>query len=149
MSYNLVVMINGFGVWLREKRKARDWTQEELGKKAGISISYVSTLERNQPHSITGTELRPALDKVDAIARALGVPLAEARLAAGYAPPITAEQVRTLANQLAEKVMAAGLDDLQDEELREAFMRDMQTIAESMLKGRLQEQEKRRGAKDK
>lgn len=84
MSYNLVVMQN-FGEWLRTNRKKHGWTQEDLHKKSGVSSSYISTLERNQPHSVTGASLRPEPDKVKALAEALGEDEAEALRIAGYA----------------------------------------------------------------
>lgn len=79
-----------FGEWLRLARKTARLTQGEVAKRAGISTSYVSTLERNAGHPITEAEPQPKLEVVDSIARAVGVEIDEARLAAGYAPQSTA-----------------------------------------------------------
>lgn len=75
-----------FGKWLRDSRKRAGLTQGELGKRAKISTSYVSTLERGERHHLTNAPPQPAPDVVEAIGEALGVPIDEARLAAGYAP---------------------------------------------------------------
>lgn len=83
--YNLVVMEN-FGEWLKRCRKERGWTQEDLHQKSGVSASYISTLERTQPHSITGATLRPEPNKVEKLATSLGKDISEALLLAGYAP---------------------------------------------------------------
>ncbi|HKQ53503.1 MAG TPA: helix-turn-helix transcriptional regulator [Pyrinomonadaceae bacterium] len=80
-------MQHDFGLWLLEKRRAAGLTQRELARRVSISKSYVSALERNERQPLTGQTVRPKLEKVDALAEALGVPVGEARLAAGYAPP--------------------------------------------------------------
>ena len=80
-------MQRDFGHWLIQKRRAAGLTQRELASRVSISKSYVSALERNERQPVTGQPVRPKLEKVDAIAEALGVPVSEARLAAGYAPP--------------------------------------------------------------
>lgn len=75
-----------FGKWLLEKRKEQRLTQTGLGVRAGISTSYVSTLEREQPHGITNAAPQPTVEVVESIAKALNADIDEARLAAGYAP---------------------------------------------------------------
>ncbi len=51
---------------LRLVRLQRKLSQETLARKAGISVSYVSMLERAQRS--------PPLDTLEALAKALGVP---------------------------------------------------------------------------
>jgi transcriptional regulator with XRE-family HTH domain len=80
-------MQHDFGLWLIQKRRAAGLTQRELARRVSISKSYVSALERSEKQHLTGQPVRPRLEKVDALAEALGVPVSEARLAAGYAPP--------------------------------------------------------------
>ncbi|HJU56808.1 MAG TPA: helix-turn-helix transcriptional regulator [Pyrinomonadaceae bacterium] len=80
-------MQSDFGLWLIQKRRAAGLTQRELARRVSISKSYVSALERSERQPVTGEPVRPKLAKVDALAEALGVPVGEARLAAGYAPP--------------------------------------------------------------
>lgn len=81
-NYNVSVM--SFGKWLIKKRKERGLTQGQLATQAGISTSYVSTLEREQPHLITNARPQPTAEIVENIAMALGVPVDEARIEAGY-----------------------------------------------------------------
>lgn len=85
MSYNIVVMFN-FGKTVHEERKSRGWTQSELAKKSGVSVSYISTIEREQPHSQTGAKLRPEPEVIKGIAKALDLDIDDALIYYGYAP---------------------------------------------------------------
>jgi len=58
-----------FGQRVRELRKARGFSQEELAHRAGIHWTYLGGIERG--------ERNPALVNIGKIARALKVPLAE------------------------------------------------------------------------
>ncbi len=78
--------MNNFGKWLQEARLERDFTQEQVATAVGYSSGYVSTLERSVVVSKKGVPVRPDIDFVDKVAKFLGRPIAEARLAAGYAP---------------------------------------------------------------
>ncbi len=75
-----------FGEWLYSKRRELRLTQGELARRAGISTSYVSTLERGQPHALTNASPQPAPDVVEAIAKVLGEDIDAVRVLAGYAP---------------------------------------------------------------
>lgn len=114
-----------FGQWLRNKRKDASLTQGQLARKSGISTSYVSTLERGQRHTVTNADPLPKPDIVEAIAKALTVPVDEARLAAGYAasedndPHGLASGLNRLSPErqaIAKKQIAAILDALAEEE---------------------------------
>lgn len=86
-----------FGKWLHDKRKEKRLTQGELAAKAGISTSYVSTLEREQPHGITNANPQPTAEVVESLARVLDQDVDEARTLAGYAgSPKQPENVREL-----------------------------------------------------
>lgn len=85
-NYNIAIIMPTFGKWLLDNRKAARLTQGELAKRAGISTSYVSTLEREEPHHITNAPPQPAINVVESIAQSLGVEIDDALLAAGYAP---------------------------------------------------------------
>ena len=74
-----------FGAWLRQVRRSRDLTLEELASRSGVSTSYLSELERNYRAKRTGTPMQPSTDVVDALADALGVSREEARTKA-YLP---------------------------------------------------------------
>lgn len=63
--------IENLGDWVRVYRKQRGWTQEELRMAAKISKGYVSAIERNAPHSLTGKESTPKAAVLDRIAAAL------------------------------------------------------------------------------
>jgi transcriptional regulator with XRE-family HTH domain len=76
-----------FADWLRKHRKALGLLQSDVAKRAGVSTSYVSTLERGQKHSTTGADLKPERDKVKALAKAVRGDVDEALLLCGYAPP--------------------------------------------------------------
>jgi len=54
---------------LRAARLQRKLSQETLAQKAGLSVSYVSMLERGQR--------TPPLDTLESLAKALGVPPVE------------------------------------------------------------------------
>lgn len=74
-----------FGKWLEAHRKHAGLTQKELSIRAGCTRAYISLLERGIVESKTGRPIQPGRDIVDALARALGVPIPVARRAAGYA----------------------------------------------------------------
>lgn len=133
-----------FGKWLSARREAAHLTQQQLAERCGISAVYVSALERDEPNARDGSPRRPRPDKVERLAKALGVSVDEARLAAGYAALQDASS--KLADELSRHVMASGFDELEDENLRQAFLEDMKSIADSMLKRKLEEQEKQRGS---
>lgn len=77
---------SGFGVWLKRHRKVLGLTQTEVAERAGVSPSYISTIERQQPHTITGIPVRPERDKIMAIAKAVGGSPDEALVLCGYLP---------------------------------------------------------------
>ena len=58
-----------FGRRVRELRKARGFSQEELAHRAGMHYTYVGGIERG--------ERNPALVNIGALAGALGVSLAD------------------------------------------------------------------------
>lgn len=74
-----------FGRWLYIHRKKADMTQEDVAKRAGISISYVSTIERSQAHSRTGSAVIPDREKVISIAKAVKGDVGQALTMCGYA----------------------------------------------------------------
>jgi len=54
-----------FATHLKSERLRRKLSQETLAKKAGLSVSYISMLERGQR--------TPPLDTLESLAKALGV----------------------------------------------------------------------------
>lgn len=71
-----------FGRHLRQLRRARAASQEEIAHRAGVHVIYLSGIERGVRN--------PSLKNIRAIAQALGVGVAELfafESAAGFAPP--------------------------------------------------------------
>jgi len=104
-----------FGDWLLRRREDRGLSQSDLWRVTGISKQYINNLERNVRQPRTNKLTRPSEEKVDKFARALGVPISEARLAAGYAPP-TKHGDATKGQRAAEYVDALP-EDKQDDVL--------------------------------
>ena len=132
-----------FGLYLEDCRVKADLTQERAAE--------LAEMKRLQWSRITKGDSGTKRDTVIRMATAVHADINKALKLAGYAP-ISEEinghpditEINELANQLAQGVMAAGYNDLRDPELREAFLEDMKTIAESMLKRKLDEQRKRK-----
>jgi transcriptional regulator with XRE-family HTH domain len=59
-------LLTTFASNLREQRAKKNLSQVALAKKAGLSVSYISMLEREQRS--------PPLDTLEAIGRALSLP---------------------------------------------------------------------------
>jgi len=68
-------------LWLNEK----GFSQAELARRSGLTPQTIGQYLAQKPHYKTNKLLHPEIDTVDRIARALGIPTAEARAAAGYA----------------------------------------------------------------
>ena len=58
-----------FGERVRDLRKAKKLTQEELGEKAGLHYTYIGSIER--------AETNLSMDNIEKIARGLGVEAVE------------------------------------------------------------------------
>jgi len=77
-----------FGDWLREKRAAAGLSLQAVADRmtvAGhpISKQRLNDIENNKPRTKGGRPPRPTENQVEAIAKAVFVPIEEARLAAG------------------------------------------------------------------
>lgn len=133
-----------FAVWFSAARQKAGITLDVLEDRTGVKKQHLSTLERATTHKLTGKPVVPKRQTVEKIAKALNAPISEALAAAGYtSSDIDSNEKQKLVERLAAGVMASGFDDLRDEDLLEDFLADMQTIAESMLKRKLDEQNKR------
>jgi transcriptional regulator with XRE-family HTH domain len=99
-----------FGNWLLERRQAKNLKQVDVAKRVGISVSYVSALEREEPGP-TGKIRKPTVEIVDKIARALSANKDEARVAAGFAPeqPLQRPKPQNVA-ELMERLHELGVD---------------------------------------
>lgn len=100
--------VSPFGQWLKKWRKARQLTQTQLAVKAGCGQSIISQHERGVRQEVGGDFIRPEPDLVERLATALGRPVEEARLLAGYAPspaPVTLREV----NRIMEENPGSGV----------------------------------------
>lgn len=124
-----------FGKWLVRNRQAAKLTQAQLAERAGIQPSYVSALEREEPNAKDGSPRRPRIDKVDRIAKALRVPVDEARLAAGYAPTKPATGKPQSLIDLLERLERLGIENLHfadQDKLRNATPDELQEVLEAV-----------------
>jgi transcriptional regulator with XRE-family HTH domain len=60
---------NKFGKRVRELRKLKGWSQEELADKVGLHRTYVGTVERG--------EQNVSIDNIEKLAKSLGVSVQE------------------------------------------------------------------------
>ena len=57
---------NSFGEWLRRRRRALDWTQDELAKRTGCAVGTIRKIESD--------ELRPSKQLAEILAQRLDIP---------------------------------------------------------------------------
>jgi len=77
-----------FAKWLREARDTAGLNKAQLAKEAKIARSYVTNLEGAIKNALTNKPTLPKPEIVERLAVALGVPVSEAREAAGYAAAV-------------------------------------------------------------
>ncbi len=73
-----------FGEWLYDARRRAGLSQEKLAEKADVSKNYISIIERDHPHPVSGTLPSPSRKVIVALASALGEPEQIALQLAGY-----------------------------------------------------------------
>lgn len=139
-----------FGAWIKTQRVIAGLTQKIIAAAAPIDRVHLARIESGE----SGTKRDTVISLVEAInhkSATHNVDFQEAldRFYGRWNGNETVEksELQKIADRLADGVMASGFDDLEDEDLRQDFLADMQTIAESMLKRRLEEQRKRKGKK--
>ena len=98
-----------FGAWVKSHRKMLGLTQTEIAHKAGVSPSYISTIERQQPHTVTGIPVKPEREKVLAIAKAVGGDVNEALVLCGFLP--------TDASEIPEAIRIISFEGLDESDL--------------------------------
>lgn len=74
-----------FGNWLRTNLNRAGLSNAELGRRVGVSGTYIGNLIRDYSQNTKSGRVRPSEEVVESIAKALGTDVDEARLAAGYA----------------------------------------------------------------
>jgi transcriptional regulator with XRE-family HTH domain len=125
-----------FAKWILEKRKELGLTQGQLAERVGVSVSYISALERNEPFGKYGRERKPSVEIVDKIAKALQLDRDETRIKAGYAPeqPLIIKKPQTL-DELIEALEHLGIENLhfhEHDRLRTATPRQLQEVLDAV-----------------
>jgi transcriptional regulator with XRE-family HTH domain len=127
--------MNKSGEFLRKRRRELGLKQSDVAKRAGLSVSYISTLERGQKHSITNADLTPARDKVLAIAKALKTDGDEMLVLFGFAPehPLSPKKPQTLAELLTAFEKLGILTKIYDiEKLRDAPPEEIEKVFDNV-----------------
>lgn len=106
-----------FGQLLKQYRKAKGLTQEELAVAAGINVSYVSNLERNFSSTAKGGTPTASPELCDRLEKVLDVPRSELRLAAGHLPKN--------GSGIPYEIIITGFEGLDEDDVKEIaeFMR--------------------------
>lgn len=118
-----------FGEWLRIKVNASRMSNAEFARRTGVSATYVGNLLRDySPNMRSARAPRPSEPVIERMAIALGVPLNEARQAAGYSTLGGDDEDGLFAGfndlpadrkQLARRQIRAIIDSLADDDLAE------------------------------
>lgn len=98
-----------FGQKMQKWREAANVSQADLARRMGVSRNYISNLERDFSPTAKGGKPQPSVETCDKIAHALGVKVAEVRLAAGYAAPSEPEPTKDDVDRATEAARAAEL----------------------------------------
>jgi transcriptional regulator with XRE-family HTH domain len=131
--YNIVIMGKSGGEWIRTRRLELRLRQADVAERAGVSVSYISTLEREQPHSMTGAELRPEPEKVKAIAKALqSDPNALLSLYGYKTTPHPPQTLAELLTRLDELGIDGGIRFLDQDAYRNATPEELQSVLEAV-----------------
>lgn len=143
---NLMDKNSAFGSWFRPILDSTHLKHKAVAERAGIAPGSLSRILSGAG----GIEVDTARRLARAVNEMAGNVIADEDVAALRAvgiedAPPPASEVDKLAAELAQAVMSAGFDDLEDENLRRSFFEDMKSISESMLRRKLEEQEKTRG----
>lgn len=121
-----------FSDWLRIQLQDKGWTNAELARRVGVSQTYIGNLVRGYSPNTKSGKARPSVAVVDRMAKALNIPLDEARLVAGYAPqldrPVSAKEaielIRRMIPGFEGLLLSSGeLTDERAEEILEDFRR--------------------------
>jgi transcriptional regulator with XRE-family HTH domain len=120
------------GEWILRHRKAKGLRQWDVAQRAGVSVSYISTLERGQKHSETNVDIQPDREKVIAIAKAVGGNPDELLLLYEFAPSTATTKPQTVA-ELLEAIERLGVDHIMfAEDLNDMTPNDLSDILDSI-----------------
>lgn len=122
-----------FADYLRSQLEARNMTPAELARRAGITKQNISRILNQTPHPLSGALPKVKVQTVEAIAKALGVPVDEAREAAGYSTQEPGKP-QTLADLLS-RLKRLGIDNLHfanEDALRAAGPDELQEVLDAV-----------------
>jgi transcriptional regulator with XRE-family HTH domain len=102
-----------FGEWLTRKREQADLTQYELAERSGLSPSYISALERDEPSGKDGSPRRLRPNKIEPLAKALGVHPDEVRRAVAGASGLLPSTQESRAERLEQVLRSLGANEFQ------------------------------------
>lgn len=117
------------------RRTAAGMTQSALAKRVGVSVSYISALERDEPNAVDGSPRRPRVEKVEKIAKALNADMDEARLAAGFAPLHPRNGKPETLAELLDRLTELGVDNVHfadHDALRDATPEELQDVLDAV-----------------
>ena len=108
-----------FGKQLKEWRKAKGLTQQDLATAVGVNVSYISNLERDFSANTKSGKPTASETLTEKFAKILGVEVDEVRVAAGYAPKNTPPVPKPILDALArsgslsdkDAILIAGIID--------------------------------------
>lgn len=130
-----------FREYLREQMDKQGISSAELARRSGATPQNISRILTDKPHPLSGALPKVRPETVERFAKALNIPIDEARLAAGYAPHDSADLSLNIADDIRISLLH-GKD--YTEEDRAEFEIGLGAAYEA-LKARIDER-KRRGA---
>ena len=116
-----------FGEKLKQWRKAKGMTQQELAVAAGVNVSYISNLERDFSANKKSGIPKASEKLAEKFAKILGVNTDEMLLAAGHAP----QRVGIVSKPILEAIGSEGTLSEHDEILVANFIKMLKQSSQS------------------
>lgn len=122
-----------FADYLIRRLRETGLRKSEVAQKANVSRQTIGQIAGKKAHHLTGKLMLPERETVDAIARALGDPIAEARATAGYSDPETAtpdsrlESIIDILSDIPEEVLPLVQDVIKT--IRERAIKDKYRVS--------------------
>lgn len=118
-----------FGTDLKAWRKKAGLTQEELSDASGVSVPYISNLERDISHNTRSGKPKASEAVCEKFARVLGVDPEVVKASAGHATPIDDPMIRAIVDIARKSTYNEGFS----EDERAEFQEDVEsTIARTV-----------------
>ncbi len=120
-----------FGEWLRDQINAKNTSNAVVARKAGVSATYIGNLIRDFSPNTKSGKGKPSEEVAESIGRALGVPIDDARIAAGYSPKDI-----SATHDILEKARVSFLDGSFTPEEQERILDMMRTLVAGAIAGK-------------